>query len=238
MFRTPSRAMRSIPFWKGWILLPVFLLQIGLQGAVTVTELSDPTGIVATQESVETGTVRTLVAPEVEGEYSFGYWESNGNRLATADGTIREIVEVIIGAVNATYTARYFKTTDDTDGDGLPDWYEQRIVGNLSMTADGDQDGDGFSNLLEYKRNLNPMRADQNTEGGTSIRNSNTLSFADKSLGLYLDESTDDDNDSLPDRYEIKQFGNLSEDAGGDTDGDGFSNLLEHQTRGMEANRT
>ena len=136
MFRTPSRTMRSIPWLKGCALLPVFLLQIGLQGAVTVTELSDPTGIVATQESVDTGTVRTLVAPEVDGEYSFGYWESNGNRLATADGTIREIVQVTIGAVDITYTARYFKTTDDTDGDGLPDWYEQRIVGNLSMTAE------------------------------------------------------------------------------------------------------
>jgi hypothetical protein len=90
---------------------------------------------------------------------------------------------------------------------------------------------------MEYQRNLNPMKADENIEGGTSIRNSNALSFADKSLGLYLDESTDDDNDSLPDRYEIKHFGNLTEDANGDTDGDGFSNLIEYQ-RGMEANRT
>ena len=47
---------------------------------------------------------------------------------------------------------------------------------------------------------------------------------------------TDDDNE-LPDRYEIKQFGNLAQNANGDTDGDGFSNLIEHQ-RGMEANRT
>ncbi|MAH26712.1 MAG: hypothetical protein CMI19_07140 [Opitutae bacterium] len=229
--------MRSILWLKGWVLLSVFLLQIGLQGAVTVTELSDPTGIVAKQESADTGTLRTLVAPEVDGEYSFGYWESNGNRLATADGTIREIVQVTIGAVDITYTARYFKTTDDTDVDGLPDWYEQRIVGNLSMAANGDPDGDGFSNLLEYQRNLNPIKADQNIEGGTSIRNSNALSFADRSLGLYLDESTDDDNDSLPDRYEIKQFGNLAQNSNGDTDGDGFSNLIEHQ-RGMEANRT
>ena len=128
-----------------------FLLQIGLQGAVTVRALG-PDRDCGHTESVDTGTVRTLVAPEVDGEYSFGYWESNGNRLATADGTVREIVQVTIGAVDITYTARYFKTTDDTDGDGLPDWYEQRIVGNLSMTANGDPDGDGFSNLFEYQK--------------------------------------------------------------------------------------
>ena len=44
-------------------------------GAVTVTELSDPTGIVATQQSVDTGTVHILSAPEANGDYSFGYWE-------------------------------------------------------------------------------------------------------------------------------------------------------------------
>ena len=75
------------------------------------------------------------------------------------------------------------------------------------------------------------------TSGGTSIRNSNILVFSDKSLGLYLDESIDDDNDSLPDRYEIKSFGDLSESATGDFDGDGFSNLLEYHF-GMEANRS
>ena len=75
--------------------------------------------------------------------------------------------------------------------------------------------------------------------GGTSFRNSNVLIFwdYDRSLGLYLDESIDDDNDSLPDRYEIKQFGNFLKTANEDTDGDGFSNLLEYQ-KGMEANQS
>lgn len=45
---------------------------------------------------------------------------------------------------------------DDSDEDGLPDSWEMSNFGNLAQTAAGDKDGDGSSNLVEYRLNLNP----------------------------------------------------------------------------------
>jgi hypothetical protein len=46
----------------------------------------------------------------------------------------------------------------DSDGDGLPDWWEQRYFGDTtSAEPDGDPDGDGFDNLKEYNIGTNPL---------------------------------------------------------------------------------
>jgi hypothetical protein len=45
---------------------------------------------------------------------------------------------------------------DDSDEDGLPDSWETANFGNLAQTASGDKDGDGTSNLVEQRLNLNP----------------------------------------------------------------------------------
>ena len=39
----------------------------------------------------------------------------------------------------------------------------------------------------------------------------------------------DTDSDGLPDNWEIQYFGNLSQTATGDPDGDGLNNLQEYQ---------
>jgi hypothetical protein len=38
----------------------------------------------------------------------------------------------------------------DTDGDGLPDWWETSHFGNLAEAGGGDPDRDGFSNVDEF----------------------------------------------------------------------------------------
>lgn len=48
---------------------------------------------------------------------------------------------------------------DDSDEDGLPDTWEQSRFGNLAQTGTGDFDGDGATNLAEYRLNLNPANA-------------------------------------------------------------------------------
>ncbi len=47
----------------------------------------------------------------------------------------------------------------DTDGDGLDDNWEMAYFGNLSRTGTGDFDGDGMSDLAEYKAGTNPKDA-------------------------------------------------------------------------------
>lgn len=47
----------------------------------------------------------------------------------------------------------------DTEGDGLPDWWETEIFGNLTHSASQDEDGDGFSNLDEFRSATHPQDA-------------------------------------------------------------------------------
>ena len=61
-------------------------------------------------------------------------------------------------------TARFYRvrhvtdllSTDDTDGDGLPDSWEMRYFGTLSHTGAEDSDGDGFSNKQEFLAGTDP----------------------------------------------------------------------------------
>jgi hypothetical protein len=48
----------------------------------------------------------------------------------------------------------------DADGDGLPDVWEQTMLGGFSFNSLADADGDGASNLSEYLAGTNP--ADSN----------------------------------------------------------------------------
>lgn len=46
----------------------------------------------------------------------------------------------------------------DTDGDGLPDWWESESFGSLASTAAADTDGDGFPNAEEFLAGTAPNR--------------------------------------------------------------------------------
>jgi uncharacterized protein YkwD len=89
----------------------------------------------------------------------------------------------------------------DTDGDGLPDSWETTHFGNLTQTATGNPDGDSANNLAEFNAGTDPM---------------DPASFP-----------SDSDSDGLPDSWEMTHFGNLTQTATGNPDGDGADNLAE-----------
>jgi hypothetical protein len=57
---------------------------------------------------------------------------------------------------NASFLLYINEIGEDTDNDGLPDWWEMKYFGNLNQSPNDDPDGDGVSNLIEYKQGRHP----------------------------------------------------------------------------------
>ncbi|MDB6132284.1 MAG: Ig domain protein group 2 domain protein [Verrucomicrobiales bacterium] len=112
----------------------------------------------------------------------------------------------------------------DTDGDGLPDWFEQKYAGpTMNYTVAGnpsqatlDGDGDGLSNLQEFQRGVNAALADSDGDGlndGQEIaKNTDPL-------------VKDTDGDGLTDGAEVNTHN--SNPLVQDTDGDGYTDTQE-----------
>lgn len=89
--------------------------------------------------------------------------------------------------------------TEDSDADGLPDWWEVQYFTNLSQTATNDADGDTLSNLDEYGYETSPVSGDTDNDGLTDnweLDNGyNPLFFADC--------MNDEDGDGFGTVYEV-----------------------------------
>ena len=77
---------------------------------------------------------------------------SIGAPLATG-GSVVGLIEILYPPAPA------LDPEADTDGDGLPDSWEDEHFGNLTATATADSDGDGTTNLMEYLAGTNPSSA-------------------------------------------------------------------------------
>lgn len=55
--------------------------------------------------------------------------------------------------------------TEDSDGDGLADEWEEYFFGDLSQEGTDDSDGDGVSNLREFQQGINPTSSDTDGDG-------------------------------------------------------------------------
>jgi List-Bact-rpt repeat protein len=93
-------------------------------------------------------------------------WFSNGVALPGATGDSLQLSN-LSGTNFGSYTVRLSNGSGsvtsapaaiwpDSNGNGLPDWWEMQYFGNLNQTASGDFDGDGVSNFDEYVEGTNP----------------------------------------------------------------------------------
>lgn len=108
-----------------------------------------------------------------------------------------------------------------TDGDALPDWWERQHFGELAPPPTGDADVDGLTNLAEYNAGTKPLVMDTDGDG---LNDGPEVTIGSDPL------DTDTDNDGMPDGWEYSHFLNpLVNDAAGDLDNDGVTNILEYQ---------
>lgn len=165
----PSRSTLLIP---PALAVCAFGWCVSFAGAAVVpfTESTQPAGIFSASSNVETGTVvSTRLAPIASGSNTFTHWTLNGVRQEDASGRSRNPVAfTILEPVAA--VAHYLPTSQDSDGDGLPDSYEIQFFGSLGSAPASDDDGDGFTTTDERTRGMSPVVANELVEGGVSRR--------------------------------------------------------------------
>ena len=109
--------------------------------------------------------------------------------------------------------------TRDSDGDGIPDWWEVAYGLNPNFNdSAADADGDGLSNLEEFNSGSNP-----NLQDRPSIVGLSSIFLVDTG-----GRSFDTDSDGLPDWWEKLYFNDpRAAEPLADNDGDGQSNAAE-----------
>jgi len=147
------------------------------------SETSTPPGVVSRNEYLTTGT--RITTANLSGEHlghRFAQWKLNGVRQESASGiALSQVNFTIEGATSA--VAEYLPTAQDSDADGIPDWYETQQYGTLLTGPEEDTDGDGRSLLDEYTSGTQPRISDSASdgsilEGGISRRRGEKMALA------------------------------------------------------------
>ncbi len=113
------------------------------------------------------GTVVTTT--DLSANTAFGYWTLDGVRQADAWGVAYPQITFTTGAAGTpNRVAIAYLFTGDTDGDGIPDAYEQYYFGTLGNGATADADGDGVGLLAEKTAGTNPLYGNFSLLGGVS----------------------------------------------------------------------
>ena len=90
--------------------------------------------------------------------------------------------------------AHNIPNSQDSDSDGVMDWFELYQFGSLNLSPDDDPDGDGFSNKREEELGQEATIVDSVEDGGIASRLSVGFVYADSTLVLAT--SKDDPPDS------------------------------------------
>ncbi len=105
-------------------------------------------------------TATTLTAPESLARqgtnFMFVYWNLDGARQPSPEEpAVNPIAGIPMGAPRKA-SALYVSADLDADADTMPDWWELRFFGTTNAAPESDDDGDGFSNLDEYRDHTSP----------------------------------------------------------------------------------
>jgi hypothetical protein len=144
---------------------------------VSLVNSSDSSSIGAATSSLWLETAQsysTIVAPSVFNIYRFTHWTNSSYPFESyRDPWGRSLNPIsFILYENTTATANYLPATLDSDGDGIPDWYEMEYFGELSGNGTSDTDGDGLTLQQEFSGNTHPLFPNSTQLGGVSYADS------------------------------------------------------------------
>ena len=133
---------------------------------VEVAQISDPPGIIVQTNYLDTPTnMTTLTVPVSSGSYRFTHWTLNGVRYDDDTGRSQNPASFTLYEPTVAI-AHYLPATQDSDADGLPDWYGIEYYGDLSQDGNSDTDGDGFTLATEFALGFHPRVKDELVAGG------------------------------------------------------------------------
>ena len=109
----------------------------------------------------------------------------------------------------------------DSDGDGMPDWWEEKCGLDPADASDAalDPDGDTIDNIAEFRAGTNPHSADSDSDGMPDA-----WEIANGTIPFLADAIEDPDGDGL---INIEEFLHGTNPSLADTDGDGSDDGTE-----------
>lgn len=147
------------------------LITCNLAGYATYTLRSVPAGTVNQTATVPPGTVVTTT--NFANTANFAFWTLDGVRQQDLWGVA--VTQLTFTIASADREAVAYFLTGDSDGDGLPDAYEQRYGGTLAPGSTFDGDGDGVTLLGEYTAGTSPVFPNAALAGGVAWADSAAL---------------------------------------------------------------
>jgi len=123
------------------------------------------------------------------GAYTVVFGASDGKQEHTRQAVIRVLSQT--------------NSSDDQNGNGIPDTWELAHFGNLDRDGTGDYDNDGISDLEEFLRGSDPTVANSAPTVPVIFSPANNTEITTQQTILTLEESTDPDGDPLYYSYEL-----------------------------------